>query len=139
MSSCDSVSPTTFGAGAVHSEGVTYTPHKSSSQPLALGDHPNNWRAIVPRTELLGLFGSVSKWPRASRSSSHVGGMSGHTLNSPVVLGCACWWLSLVWLGAGASSGCLCFSLACGFLVVSSQRGTRKGTDPITGSDLEIT
>ena len=30
-------------------------------------------------------------------------GMSGHILNSPVVLGCACWWLSLVWLGAGAS------------------------------------
>ena len=54
MSSCDSVSPTTFGAGAEHSEGVTYTPHKSSSQPLALGDHPYNWRAIVPRTELLG-------------------------------------------------------------------------------------
>ena len=26
MSSCDSVSPTTFGAGAEHSEGVTYTP-----------------------------------------------------------------------------------------------------------------
>ena len=51
MSSCDSVSPTTFGAGAEHSEGVTYTPHKSSSQPLALGDHPNNWRATDPRTE----------------------------------------------------------------------------------------
>ena len=29
--------------------------------------------------------------------------MSGHSLNSPVVLGCACWWLSLFWLGAGAS------------------------------------
>ena len=65
--------------------------------------------------------------------------MSGHSLNSPFVLCCACWWLSLVWLGAGASGGCLCFSLACGFLVVSSQEGTRKGTDPITGSDLEIT
>ena len=26
--------------------------HKSSSQPLALGDHPNNWRAIVPRTRV---------------------------------------------------------------------------------------
>ena len=117
MSSCDSVSLTTLGAGAEHSEGVTYTPHKSSSQPLALGDHPNNWRAIVPRTELLGKFGFVSKWPRASRSSSHVGGMSGHSLNSPVVLGCACWWLSLFWLGAGASGsfvpgagwwGCVC-------------------------------
>ena len=44
--------------------------------------------------------------------------MSGHILNSPVVLGCACWWLSLVWLGAGASgsfvpgagsSGCVLF------------------------------
>ena len=90
MSSCDSVSPTTFGAGAEHSEGVTYTPHKGSRQPLALGDHPYNWRAIVPRTELLGLFGLVSEWPRASRSSSHVGGMSGHSL-------LLCWWLSLGW------------------------------------------
>ena len=26
--------------------------------------------------------------------------------NSPVALGCACLWLSLVWLGAGASGGC---------------------------------
>ena len=71
--------------------------------------------------------------------------MSGHTLCSPVVLGLACWWLSLVWLGAGASGGCApakskscalvsewprgrwcfwrlcswrwCFSLACGFWV----------------------
>ena len=32
MSSCDSVSPTTFRAGAEHSEGVTYTPHKGSNQ-----------------------------------------------------------------------------------------------------------
>ena len=32
MSSCDSVSPTTFRAGAEHSEGVTYTPHKGSRQ-----------------------------------------------------------------------------------------------------------
>ena len=44
----------------------------------------------------------VSEWPRASRSSSHVGGMSGHVPNSPVALGGACWWLSLVWLGARA-------------------------------------
>ena len=47
----------------------------------------------------------VSEWPRASHSSSHVGGMSGHTRNSLVVLGCACWWLSLGWLGAVASGG----------------------------------
>ena len=37
-----------------------------------------------------------SVWRRASHSSSRVGGMSGHTLCSPVVLGLACWWLSLV-------------------------------------------
>ena len=48
----------------------------------------------------------VSEWPRASHSSSHVGGMSGHSLCSPVVLGLACWWLSLVWVGTGASGGC---------------------------------
>ena len=52
------------------------------------------------------MFGFVSVWPRASNSSSHVGGMSGHTPKSPVVLGRACWWLSLVWLGAGAFCGC---------------------------------
>ena len=79
----------------------------------------------------------TSQWPRASHSRSHVGGMSGHSLKTSVVLCCSCWWLSLVWLGA--SGGCLCFSLAFGFLVVSSLGGTRKGTDPITGSDLEIT
>ena len=62
----------------------------------------------------------TSQWPRASLSSSHMGGMSGHSLKTSVVLCCACWWLSLVWLGAGASGGCLCFSLACGFQVVSS-------------------
>ena len=45
----------------------------------------------------------VSEWPRASRSSCHVGGMSRHDPNSPVALGRACFWLSLVWLGAGAS------------------------------------
>ena len=48
----------------------------------------------------------ISEWPWASHSSSHVGGMSGHTLKSPVVSVRACWWLSLVWLGAGASGGC---------------------------------
>ena len=48
----------------------------------------------------------ISEWPRASHSSSHVGGISGHTLKSPVVFVCACCWLSLVWLGAGASGGC---------------------------------
>ena len=65
-----------------------------------------NWRANDPRTEQLEKFGKVSEWPRASRSSSHVGGTSGHNNNSLVVLGLACWWLSLVWLGAGASGGC---------------------------------
>ena len=35
--------------------------------------------------------------------------MSGHYPKTPLVLGCACWWLSLVWLGAGASGGCLFF------------------------------
>ena len=38
-----------------------------------------------------------SEWPRASCSSSHVGGMSGHTANSLVALVSACWWLSLGW------------------------------------------
>ena len=70
------------------------------------GDHPDNWRATDPRTEQLEKFGKVSEWPRASRSSSHVGGMSSHAFFSPVVLGLACWWLSLVWLGAGASGAC---------------------------------
>ena len=46
MSSCDSVSPTTFGAGAEHSEGVTYTPRKGSSQPLNTGRHPKNWSDV---------------------------------------------------------------------------------------------
>ena len=49
MSSCDSVSPTTFGAGAEHSEGVTYTTQKLQptpgtgrpSQQLA-GNRPKN-------------------------------------------------------------------------------------------------
>ena len=50
MSSCDSVSPTTFGAGAEHSEGVSYTPHQKlqptpgtgrPSQQLA-GNRPKN-------------------------------------------------------------------------------------------------
>ena len=76
----------------------------------------------------------VSEWPRASHSSSPVGGMSGHVLNSPVVLGCACWWLSLVWLGAGAFGGCapgaglwgcVCFVSLC------------EGADP-KGADLRI-
>ena len=31
--------------------------------------------------------------------------MSGHTRNTPIFLNYACWWLSLVWLGAGASGG----------------------------------
>ena len=85
-----------------------------SFAPLAQGDHPNNWRAIDPRTELLGKFGQVSEWPQPSHSSFLVRGMSGHYPKTPVVLGCACWWLSLVWLGAGASGGCWCFSLPCG-------------------------
>ena len=56
----------------------------------------------LQKTELL-----VSAWPWASRSSFHVGGMSGHTVkNSPIALGCACLWLSLVLLGAGVSGGC---------------------------------
>ena len=54
----------------------------------------------------------VSEWPRASCSSSHVGEMSGHTTNSLVALGSACWWLSLVWLGAGASGVCFLVFLA---------------------------
>ena len=68
----------------------------------------------LPKTELL-----VSAWPWASRSSSLVGGMSGRTFYSLVALGLACWWLSLLWLDAGASGGCAlgagAFLLACGF------------------------
>ena len=56
---------------------------------------------------------------------------SGHCPKTLVVLGCACWWLSLVWLGAGAFGGCLFFSLACGFLVVSFS--FFEGADPRTG------
>ena len=64
--------------------------------------------APIPETE--SVDASVSRhgvWcnsnfraPRAPHSSSHMGGMSGHTLSSPVVLGCTCWWLSL-----GCASG----------------------------------
>ena len=54
----------------------------------------------------------VSEWPRASCSSSHVGEMSGHTTNSLVALGSACWWLLLVWLSAGASGVCFLVFLA---------------------------
>ena len=48
--------------------------------------------------------------------------LSGHILNSHVALGLACWWLSLVWLGAGASGGCapgagaFCWLVGLGFL-----------------------
>ena len=33
MSSCDSVSPTSFRAGAEHPEGVTYTPREAPANP----------------------------------------------------------------------------------------------------------
>ena len=54
----------------------------------------------------------VSVWPRASCSTSHIEEMSGHTTNSLVALGSACWWLSLVWLGTGASGVCFLVFLA---------------------------
>ena len=84
------------------------------------GVHPNNWRATDPRT---GVTWKVRLSFRVGagitfqlRCGRDVGP---HLQTLLVVLGCACWWLSLVWLGAGASGGCWCFSLACGFLVVS--------------------
>ena len=42
----------------------------------------------------------------------HVGEMSDYTTNSLVALGSACWWLSPVWLGAGASGDCFLVFLA---------------------------
>ena len=51
-----------------------------------------------------------------------VGGMSGRTFCSLVALGLACWWLSLLWLDAGASGGCalgagaFCWLVGLGFL-----------------------
>ena len=74
-------------------------------------------RASDPRTSKIKSCVLVFEWPRASRSTSHVGGMSGHTFCSPVALGCACWWLSLVWRWYfwRLCSWRWCFSLACGF------------------------
>ena len=42
MSSCDGVRPIVVRAGAVHPEGVTYTPHKGSSQPPGTRHQPEN-------------------------------------------------------------------------------------------------
>ena len=72
---------------------------------------------------------------RASRSSSHVGGMLGHVPNSPVALGGACWWLSLVWLGAGAPGLCLALVRE---VVVSFSISLCDGADPKTGRDQKI-
>ena len=68
--------------------------------------------------------------------------MSGHTLKTPVVLICACWWLSLVWLGACASrlrSWRWCLSLACWFRVsfcVSPCEGRRE--DPLYSAAIPL-
>ena len=93
----------------------------------------------------------VSEWPRASSSSSHVGEMSGHTANSLGALGSACWWLSLVWLGAGASDVCFLVFLALVLLAGLGASGflfpCMRATGPIvsaaasviaTGSSLKL-
>ena len=46
-SSCDSVSPTTFRAGAEHPEGVTYTPREAPTNPRNNGHQPENWFAYA--------------------------------------------------------------------------------------------
>ena len=108
MSSCESVSPTTFGGRCrTFRRGHLYPTQKLQPTPVTgrpsqqlAGNRPKNRVTWV----VLALFPSG----RGHHvSSSHVGGMSGHSLNSPVVLGCACWWLSL------SLAGSWCFWLAC--------------------------
>ena len=82
-------------------------PHaKAPANPLFTGRPSQQLAGNRPKNRVTWKFRLSFRVARASRSSSHVGGMSEHALFSPVVLGCACWWLSLVWLGAGASGSC---------------------------------
>ena len=70
----------------------------------------------------------TSEWPWASRSSSHVGGMSGHTPNSPIVVAVAR--LAGRWCFGRLFSWRWCFSLACGFGFLF--RSPLRGSDPRT-------
>ena len=95
--------------------------------------------SLVPRhANLPNVQVQRSEWPRASCSSSHVGGMSGHTANSLVALVSACWWLSLVWLGAGASGICFLVFLALVLLACLGASGflfpCMRATGPIVSA-----
>ena len=60
MSSCDGVSPIVVRAGAVHPEGVTYTPRKGSSQPP---EHRAPSRELGRRVDVL-VLGSLHQKPQ---------------------------------------------------------------------------
>ena len=65
MSSCDGVSPIVVRASAVHPEGVTYTPHEGSSQPLGTGHQPENWQ----RVSMFCCFGSLASEATSRRAA----------------------------------------------------------------------
>ena len=121
---------------SVSRHGVWCSYRHGAERPTSKGLVRSHWRATDPRTGNIESCVLASGWPRASHSSSPVGGMSGHTLGSSVVLVRACWWLSLVWLGAGASGGCAPGAGASRWLVgfgFSFSVALREGADPRTG------
>ena len=79
MSSCDSVSPTTFGAGAEHSEGVTFSPHYGSSQhpgtgrpsQQLAGNRPKNRVTWVVRLSFRVAAGITFQLPRGRADGPH--------------------------------------------------------------------
>ena len=128
MSSCDSVSPTTFGAGAEHSEGVTYTttqklqPTPGTGRPsLQLaGIRPKNRVTWVVWLSFQVAAGITFQLPRGRDDGPH-SKLSGRARLCLLVavarlVGRWCFWwlLFLRW----------CFSLA------RNTRGNKKGHRP---------
>ena len=128
MSSCDSVSPTTFRAGSEHSEGATYTPHNGSSQLPGTGRPSQQLAGYRPKNRVTWVVwlcfqvaaGITFQLARGRDVGPH-SKLSGRARLCLLVavarlVGSWCfWWLMFLrW----------CFSLACGFLAVSSQGRT---------------
>ena len=110
--------------------GVRSSLRRGAEIPTNTGLVGSYWQATDPRTGKIESCVLASVWPRASHSRSHVGGVSGHSLDSPVVLGFAsvvrlagrwCFWWLWSWRW--------CFSLACG-LGVSFFRSPLRGCRP---------